>query len=332
MCCVLLLRLPVDPCRSAVETQEAGLISDTPPIKKFSLELAQIVAFRRQNDGAVGVGPGGLALKGKMAMNRSGMMLSCAVLAVLCTATIADSQSVSDQTVTPDTDKAASQPYTAVTNVPISADATVDDAPAASAQSSTDTTSASVPVSAAPAAPATPIENAPASAPATTGEPAMTPPADVVATGAPSAPTLQVAVAQPVPAITQPATLNTFLGQWKLNDGSTTTGIVQVTNAGKDATMTVVQETRYRVDWTLFGPPFPTNWPLLQGKVDDSGKVRWTYYDTVPGCWINKAVPVDVVVTPDQRRVDFQVNTYKAITCQPDEKAPVMAFKLTRQP
>ncbi|HSZ75093.1 MAG TPA: hypothetical protein VK779_09750 [Rhizomicrobium sp.] len=251
-------------------------------------------------------------------MNRSGMMLSCAVFAVFSTATLADSQSVS---------------YQAVSDQAASASPNQANAPAAAmpAQAPVDTTPA---VSAAPTDTAAPIDNAPASAPAATGEPAMSPAASVVATGADTAnaPTIQVAAVQPAPAISQPSTLNTFLGQWKLNDGSTTTGVVQVTNAGKDATMTVVQETRYRVDWTLFGPPFATNWPLLQGKVDNSGEVRWTYYDTVPGCWTNKAVPVELVVSPDQRRVDFQVDTYKAITCERDEKMPVMAFKLTRQP
>lgn len=167
----------------------------------------------------------------------------------------------------------------------------------------------------------------PASAPAV-----ATPAADTsTPAAAPVAPAAPPQVAPPAPAMAEAPKLATFLGQWKLNDGSTTTGVVQVTNSGKDVTMTVVQETRYRVDWTLFGPPFPTNWPLLQGKVDDAGNVTWTYYDTVPGCWVNKAVPVNPTVTADQRRVDFQVATFKAITCQPDDKAPVMGFKLTRQ-
>lgn len=170
----------------------------------------------------------------------------------------------------------------------------------------------------------------PAPAPVPAAAPAVTEPAPAAPVQVAS--TVPVQTPPPAPALmSEPAKLATFLGQWKLNDGSTTTGVVQVTNSGKDVTMTVVQETRYRVDWTLFGPPFLTNWPLLQGKVDDSGKVAWTYYDTVPGCWVNKAVPVNPTVTADQRRVDFQVATFKAITCQPDDKAPIMGFKLTRQ-
>ena len=175
---------------------------------------------------------------------------------------------------------------------------------------------------------AMPPAPAPVAAPATVTEPAPPPaPAQVAAADAPA----QAQTPPPAPAMAGPAKLPTFLGQWKLNDGSTTTGVVQVTNTGNAVTMTVVQETRYRVDWTLFGPPFPTNWPLLQGKLRDSGEVEWTYYDTVPGCWTNKAVPVNIAVSPDQRRLDFQVATYKAITCQPDDKAPIMGFKLTRQ-
>jgi hypothetical protein len=173
----------------------------------------------------------------------------------------------------------------------------------------------------APAPVSTPAEPQPASTPVEVASTTEAPKASVPVETAPPAPAMMI----------EPAKLATFLGQWKLNDGSTTTGVVRVTNSGKDVTMTVVQETRYRVDWTLFGPPFATNWPLLQGKVDDSGKVAWTYYDTVPGCWVNKAVPVNPTVTVDQRRVDFQVATFEAITCQPDHKTPIMGFKLTRQ-
>lgn len=129
----------------------------------------------------------------------------------------------------------------------------------------------------------------------------------------------------------QPFKYTDLLGQWKLNDGSTTTGVVQITEKDGQVVMQVISETRYRVDWTPFGPPFATNWSLLNGTKANAENVTWLYSDTVPGCWTAKKVPVNVQMTADKRRVDFQVASFKAFTCQPDEKAPFTGFKLTRQ-
>jgi len=244
-------------------------------------------------------------------MNRLAVILLCSVaFAGTAATTMAD-----EQTSAP-APQAADAPIPAV---PQTVSAPAAD-PAQAEDESEGAPAASAPADASPT---------PETTPASVTEPVPAPADTQVASTQTPAP---LSATAPVAALMQDPKLATFMGQWKLNDGSTTTGVVQVTQAGKDVTMTVVQETRYRVDWTLFGPPFATNWPLLQGKVDENGVVAWTYYDTVPGCWTNKAVPVTPTVTADQRRVDFHVATFKAITCQPDDKAPTMAFKLTRQP